>query len=525
MRQIARSLKLFVQGLCGSEVAIVSLPELRETSADAGARSSRPRVSADGRSIAFPALLRRYPTREENERLYTVMAAHEAGHMEFGTYALNLDGIMDLVDEVRQRVAPTSQDPSRQSQDPSPLPSPLRGEGKGEGRPAGDAHTVHTLEDLFHLYPQPLLIRDLWTVLEDARVEHLLRHHYPGLSHDLALLAGETATTRSLAHGMSVREMIVDTLLLLTTAGERQIQIPQGIAGIIQQLWPIAQAALEPTARAEDTVRVADRIYTAMEEALGGTTVSGEMRDTGEGEQHAGPPASDETSGQYRPVTNWAYRGELDPGMIRQGERSEREQQAEGVDEDDGTGPSVPAAALAQRPADGAAGLGGDEPGRSGMEQQIRDPSSPIAPHSLAEELLDVSDERRVRQHDAGSLERTFVYDEWDGGLQDYRSRWCRVLERLAPEGTMEFADRVLAEHGASLRILRRHFESLRPQGLRRMPRQPEGERTASGRFEDLARTRPQSRHGFRRPAIGPPSRRVRPRETSTRSSSQQNAP
>ncbi|MEK7293410.1 MAG: hypothetical protein AAB049_00405, partial [Nitrospirota bacterium] len=99
LRKIARSLKLFAQGLCGTDVAIQSLPETPEP----GKEPPRATVSADGRTILLPSLLRRYPTYEENIRLYTVMAAHEAGHLEFGTYNLSLDKLNDLIADVRDR--------------------------------------------------------------------------------------------------------------------------------------------------------------------------------------------------------------------------------------------------------------------------------------------------------------------------------------------------------------------------------------------------------------------------------------
>src|SRR4051812_15454227 len=88
LRQVARTVKLFVQGLCGTDLTIQVVPD---------SPSARAMVSQDGRTIALPALLRRYPTAEENTRLYLVMAAHEAGHVEFGTYRLTLEPFADLV--------------------------------------------------------------------------------------------------------------------------------------------------------------------------------------------------------------------------------------------------------------------------------------------------------------------------------------------------------------------------------------------------------------------------------------------
>jgi nitric oxide reductase activation protein len=75
--------------------------------------------------------------------------------------------------------------------------------------------------------------------------------------------------------------------------------------------------------------------------------------------------------------------------------------------------------------------------------------------------------------------------------LKDYRSGWCRVVERLGPDGADDFAGVTLAEHGSVVRLLRRYFESLRPPGLRRIPGQVDGEEldldAMVGRMADLA--------------------------------------
>ncbi|MFQ5992852.1 MAG: hypothetical protein ACE5NA_10500, partial [Nitrospiraceae bacterium] len=142
LRQVARALKLFAQGLCGTDVTIQPLPEMEDAPDQAPVRAT---VSRDGRTIAMPLILRRYPTREENERLYTVMIAHEVGHLEFGTYRLSPDAVVGLIADVQQRYGTQLEVP--------------------------DDRAALTLEQVFHLYPQPGVIRDLWIVLEDARVE------------------------------------------------------------------------------------------------------------------------------------------------------------------------------------------------------------------------------------------------------------------------------------------------------------------------------------------------------------------
>jgi hypothetical protein len=156
LRQVARSLKMFARALCGEDVAIEGLPEgggsVSASPMSASPVSGKAQVSTDGKTVYLPLVMRRADTREGNRRWYTVMVAHEVGHLEFGTYALST--------QVLQRVANGVQ--TRYHKE---IFSPKRG--------------VHTLGNLFQQYPQPEIISDLWEIVEDARIDYLLRHEYP----------------------------------------------------------------------------------------------------------------------------------------------------------------------------------------------------------------------------------------------------------------------------------------------------------------------------------------------------------
>ncbi len=446
LRQIARSLKLFAQGLCGTDIMIQSLPEPEGESVGVSARA---RVSPDGRTIGLPAIVRRFPTQEENRRLYTVMTAHEAGHLEFGTYQVPPTDLGDLVIEVGRRY--------RRECNPS----------------------TRTLSDLFALYPQPGLIRDLWTVLEDARVEYRLQQEYPGLQRDLAKLARDAVKTRSLLHGLSAREMVVDCLLMLSTAEPGTVRIPDGIADVVQRVWALSQTILTPVATAMDAIRLADRTYVVLDEMMG---TADHAPHTGESESETdigpGPKASETTSGVYRPVTNWSYRGEMNPDLVRDREELKSDSQAAGPGDIVDQPPSIVNESAARQD------LATDRSPRTPGERQ----GSPIGEHlvsgstapSLIEEMLAVGHEPREGETGLSRTGSTFFYDEWDGLIRDYRSRWCRVVERVAPEGDTSFADATLAEHGPSVRLLRRYFESIRPPGLRRVFGQTDGEDSRS---------------------------------------------
>ena len=283
LRQVARRVKLFVEGLCGADVAITALPDSMTTT------SPRATVSEDGRRISFPAILRRYPTAEENERLYLVMAAHEAGHLEFGTYRLMLERLADVIETVRRRYGRMNH----------PVPD--------------------SLAALFRLYPSPQLIQDLWAVLEDARVEFLLQTEYPGLRRDLAKLIGEAVTPRDPAHGLTAKELIVDCLLRLSTGESEASAVPHAVKDEVSILWKQCEPIFRTTATAESVVRCVHGLYVQMEELLAqraemlkADQVEGESQELG-----VGPTGSQPTGEEYRPVTNWVYRGAMNPEFIK----------------------------------------------------------------------------------------------------------------------------------------------------------------------------------------------------------------
>ncbi|MFQ5992220.1 MAG: nitric oxide reductase activation protein NorD, partial [Nitrospiraceae bacterium] len=322
------------------------------------------------------------------------------------------------------------------------------------------------------------VIRDLWIVLEDARVEFRLRHEYPGLRRDLTVLAQEAVKTRSFLHGMTVREMIVDCLLRVSTAEPGTVRIPDSIGQMVEQVWARCQVILQPQATAEDALQLADQIYVLLDQLLAAT---GSQVESGAGREEQadvspGPNASEQMSGVYRPITNWAYRGAMNPDLVElrdespgQGRDSanaefSREQTlASASDLDDHAGDAT------DRARDG---LRREMPNREGDSK----PSPVAPPDSLAKQLLTLGAERQGQQQSLRAAAGVFLYDEWDGSIQDYRTRWCRVLEQMAPEGSMQFADVTLENHGPAVRLLRRYFESIRPVGVRRVREQADGD-------------------------------------------------
>src|SRR2546426_4407844 len=413
LRSVGRVLKLFAEGLSGHPVTIRPLEE--------GEAPIRSKASADGSTIFLPARMRRYPTKEDNLRVYKLLTAHEAGHLEYGTYDLQLSHLADLAAQAGLRYGRAS------------------------------ASSLASLEDFFQLYPHPLLVHDLWMMTEDARIEACLKAEYPGLRRDMDAVAREEIARRSLTHGMSVRELVVELLLQMSAGDPDEVRVPDALADVVERAWALLQTVTIPPATAEDVVRAVHRAYVLIEELTAKelpTPPDGAPKDSNQPLQ---PRAGEEQGGAYRAVIPFLHRGEMDAARVREPEGGVGEQAAE---------PSAPAL-------EGSHG----EPSLS-VPQTMEGRSSSSVVH----------DARVVSEEGAGAASavlpglRAFLYDEWDGRIQDYRTRWCRVVEQVAPEGTEDFIGLVRSRYGGVVSLIRRYFEGIRPPALRRMRRQADGE-------------------------------------------------
>jgi len=449
LRQVLRSLKIFARALSGKDVSIEALshdsprpPNFQQSGFSP--KNSSARTADHGHTIYLPLVIRRSSTQEGNYRWYTAMVAHEVGHLEFGTYRISSQVLQDVADVVVQR----SGHPSSSGQSP-----------------------VYSLGDLFQQYSQPVLIRDLWEILEDARVDFLLKEEYPGLAEDFSTLNKEAIQLRTLTHGMTAREMVLDALLLRFSGLEKEVVAEPALQEVIEPIWKRAQTILDSRATVNDAIVLADHLYQELERRVGQWKKTVEQPEPfpGEvGEDHAGlaHEATETMEEDYRSFDNWGYRSPLDPhGLSGTSDEQDLEQDSE------------------QEKAS-AQGQGG------GLSRE-RESSHPMSPLTEADQDKDPSatfgesplqhwfqpEPASVGERQGKRLgEGQFLYQEWDGIVGDYRPQWCRVRECAAREGSPDFVDETFRTYGAVVQMIRRYFECIRPEAFRRVGRQSDGE-------------------------------------------------
>jgi nitric oxide reductase NorD protein len=79
-------------------------------------------------------------------------------------------------------------------------------------------------------------------------------------------------------------------------------------------------------------------------------------------------------------------------------------------------------------------------------------------------------------EQDLDKGDRAFYYDEWDRELADYRTRWCRIIERAGARGSRGFVELVRSRYAGVISSIRYQFQLMRPENLRRIRGEIDGE-------------------------------------------------
>jgi len=359
------------------------------------------------------------------------------------------------------------------------------------------------LTRFYALFPQPALARDLFTVVESHRVDGRIRRTYPGIRRDMAVIRAATLERRPDPAGLPDAQAVVELLLQHSLGAEGNLG-----ADLAPALRPLAErarvaldAVLAETAQVADSARVAAELYALIDDGVRdprrwapeddedspGPT-QGDAEREGDPQVQFGPggedyqslelppfmtPVLEEMVRQQREAGREGQAGRQDEGPqppedpfadhvqamstpdVAEGPRQEGEDAVQGLTRSEAD--QAPAPALGQaadRRTDDAEG-GGETPEASGLA-----------------EVPQV--ETELEEADLG--EEVFHYDEWDHKIEDYRPAWCTLREERATRAQEGFVAATFHEFGGIVSQIRRNFQLMRPERLRKMRYQTEGD-------------------------------------------------
>jgi len=417
LAEVQRTLALYARAHCGEDVQV---------------RPGKGRSFSDGHHIYLPEQVDRFGDGRDF-LVYRVQTALAAGYLEFGTFGLDVDAV--------------------------PGTWPERREGEGE------------IERFLRAFPNRSLARDLFQILEDARIEARIRAAYPGVGRDLDVLGPSLRGERNVPTAPAAQAVellaraawrlpsfpterrVADAVRALS-AQVGQHQTVDEVAAAVAAAYPAVDALMR---------HVADEPASPPPEPIGADRPRPRPPRTGGPTGGAGGYEglqTDPLQPGIRPEAAGADERKLEEEAQRMlqelraaGQPADRAEVRRRMQEQERR------AAERERFLDMAADMGG----------ALRDKEEQAAKPMNAAQGAQVDP-------DVASLGRVSVYREWDATIEDYKPRWVAVREQVLKEGSRAFVDQVMQRRRVQIDQLRRRFEALRPQGLVRARDLPDGD-------------------------------------------------
>jgi len=422
------------------------------------------KTTAEGVAILLPENVKKYPNKEENFTWYKVMVTHQAGHLEFGSFDFCFEKKANLFSDWRPQ-----------------LTQPVTRQG-----------ALTDLKAFFDLFSDRKLAAEIFTVVEDSRVDYLVNREYKGISQDYQKVQNDALNARPPLTSRPLRELFLEVLIQISLGSPGKLLVPSVLRAQLHQASLILRRVQSPEAEVEDSAEATIRLYQILcqipnsfipfddWEVIDLSGTSAELPTLLADEAAPGlADLSDEEANvlPYSSPQEVEFRGDFRPELV---------QLLTKLKERAGESPEEATSLLSWQTL--------KELSEQFTEIEINDllpEELASSPGILASDLKEVGQQnislKIVKQKNEGdddtnphALEKddflSFLYDEWDFRANDYRQKWCRVRQKTMNEGTPDFFEATLNEYAKLAAQIKGQFELLNPQSFRKIKRLQDGE-------------------------------------------------
>ncbi|MBX3293421.1 MAG: VWA domain-containing protein [Acidobacteria bacterium] len=413
-------LRLYIEALTGREIDIAPLTAMPQGS----------RIG-DGKTVYLPDAIAEYDTDEMDFRLYKVLAAYGAGQIEFGTFAKDTDELKAAFTELADLYSATAEEIDAFS-----LAGYIEDVQKGE-RALSDEEIREEIRRrrrslpkdsdyraVLGIFPEPALARKIFTTMENARIDALLRRTYRGLRKDLDLMQEFLRGSRPYIFDVPYHQVPFELLFQITLCGGATDDARSFYGQIVSEIETVVEKHFYsqlPTVA--DSLFATSRVYNLFQNITPEQVQEAESDEPDDksefayDDNHADEAVTEDKSKRERPQTMQDLRDLFN---------------AWNSDDDEGEP---------------------DEIQGSEAWSHNEMPELPLEPGDEA-----------------------FAYDEWDRELNDYRVGWSRVIEKRVKEGDRTFVELARSRYRGVISSVRHQFQLMKPENLTKINREIDGE-------------------------------------------------
>ena len=436
LSEVRQQLNNYLQARTSLSISVKSLSNLPDSMCKAHGQKTF--VCSDGKFIYLPDEISKFPTKDENKKLYKSLTRLEAGLYEFGTFDFDLEKATEKCLNLKW-----INDQSCE------LNSILTNEH------------ISDLKCFFLLFPVPELADDLFTTFEHGRIRFLLNRQYPGLIRKTLPVFQQEAMEmiKQKEHWDAVFLLYLNIALNVTI--HQYVDFDKKTAAFIKQMEKQFKTAMAADHSIETCAELVNIAYPRVDMLIKASEL---------------PEKSEKI---YNPIPTpfgWRLRSDLFFMSHLDFEQMATKLNAQLANK----GYKVYKSDI-RRKLIANKGIISHDDIKSILfnNQNTKHKDGPKREISVDLSWLDLSQLQSSKaltplvSNDNGPV---FWYKEWDCKLHDYLSTHVRVLDKSMPEFSDDFYINTLKQYQGLVQNLRYAFELLKPEGLIRLRQWVEGD-------------------------------------------------
>ena len=494
-------MEMYCRALAGAEVKLSPTDALVEKNIGWVSNES---PTTEGSTVFVPTLVDRYGTKEENYAWFKVVSTHQVAHLEFGSFIFEFERPSGLFENLRLDLEARRIETLRENQNNGPAFSEDVADSDSPGNELSESHTglerawLTDMQRFFDLFEDRKLSLDIFTVVEDGRLDARVKNEYPGIKSSYTQVQSDSHENRPDIKELPAREAMVEFMVRLSLQQYEGVLAPSKYNKEASQVAQIARRVLVPDATVEDTAEATLRIYAIIsaipneeippddwsdmdfdeeddEDYVDPEDMENLLQQIGMGMEMELRPEGEE---EYESIQEVEYRGDFKPELAQLMTELRMQQQDE---MGQAQGEPLTQEQLQELLENSA------ELDLQATQGEIQESSGMFADNIMKEAGANMPQSPDDSQgpfvhvdEEGGELEppepETFVYDEWDFRAEDYKPRWCVVRQKMMQEGEPAYFGATLNEYSTLVTRIRRQFEMMVPEMFRKERKLIDGE-------------------------------------------------
>jgi len=442
-------------------------------------------ATTEGTTIYLPESIKKFSEKDKNFSWLKVIATHQVGHVEFGTFKLRLDSPSSNFKDLRSSLIK-----------------------KFEKKLSSNATEITDMTKFFKLFEDAKLAQDIFSIFEAYRVDEKVLKKYRGITNSYKDVKENALESRPEIESLPGRELLMESIIRYSLSPQK-LKVPKKLQSSLNKLLNLLVILGRPNSQIEDTAEATLRAYKILinvkndlqEELEEYTFQENETLDKfqdsyndllefysfSEGDQlenqleNTPQEVNDEIKmDDYSSPQEVEYWGEFKPELSQlmlEMSLGEAEFSEDGDLSDFST---EQIEEMLKESVDENTDENADNVVESEITQNLEEALNEMQTEKIEEDQSKFADRFDHFDEDGKELEaieeNQFLYDEWDFRDETYKKNWCLVNEKKIGEGDLQYYDETLEKYADIVADIKKQFELMNPETYRKIKRLEEGE-------------------------------------------------